>query len=83
MPGGTEPHGQPKKGTIHLAGALIGKLLNKSVPFNYKARPTGKSERQLVLNTVIGHHVEEVAGGLGVRQRFFNVCEASLEHYAL
>lgn len=32
-------------------------------------RPTGKSERQLVLNTVIGHHMEEVA-----ENQAYNVC---------
>ncbi len=32
-------------------------------------RATGKSERQLVLNTVIGHHVEEVA-----ENQAYNVC---------
>ncbi|MEX5552025.1 hypothetical protein [Pseudomonas pergaminensis] len=32
-------------------------------------RPTGKSERQLVLNTVVGHHMEEVA-----ENQAYNVC---------
>ncbi|KTC54494.1 hypothetical protein AO262_26650 [Pseudomonas fluorescens ABAC62] len=53
---------------------LVKQLVNSGFKLHSDAQgpaygATGKSERQLVLNTVIGHHVEEVA-----ENRAYNVC---------